>query len=127
MHPEWACVHQQGGNHLRGTCVVAAPATSCGPQLPAQYSLLPFGKQFNGLLRQWDSRRARELPFGPSTFPFFKGGRMFRIWAPYGDKLQLHTVDKRIDLTKSERGWWTGRVELEHGQDYSLEVNGKAG
>src|SRR3954471_8186891 len=52
---------------------------------------------------------------------------MFRIWAPNANKLQLETNNERINLAKCERGWWTAPVHLEHGQDYSLTVNNKAG
>src|SRR3954452_4809254 len=52
---------------------------------------------------------------------------MFRIWAPNADKLQLETNNERINLAKYARGWWTAPLQLEHGQDYSLSINDKAG
>src|SRR3954464_14004445 len=58
---------------------------------------------------------------------FSIGGSMFRIWAPNADTLRLHTGNDRFNLAKCERGWWSAPVQLKHGQDYSLEINGKAG
>src|SRR3954469_8118805 len=52
---------------------------------------------------------------------------MFRIWAPNAEKLRLETGNEQIDLAKSQRGWWTAPVELEHGQDYSLTIDDKHG
>jgi maltooligosyltrehalose trehalohydrolase len=52
---------------------------------------------------------------------------MFQIWAPFAEALRLELSEKRIDLRKMDAGWWTSDHELEHGEGYTLEINGKGG
>jgi maltooligosyltrehalose trehalohydrolase len=52
---------------------------------------------------------------------------MFRIWAPYANTLQLSLRNQHVELAKDDEAWWSAPITLEHGEPYTLEVNGQSG
>ena len=49
---------------------------------------------------------------------------MFRIWAPNAKTLRLKLQNRTMDLSRSEDGWWSSPIKLNHGEPYALELDG---
>src|SRR3954471_14966752 len=52
---------------------------------------------------------------------------MIQVWAPFAKSVRIEVGGEAIDLDKTEWGWWIGPYSLEHGEDYSFDIDGNSG
>lgn len=52
---------------------------------------------------------------------------MIQVWAPFAKAVRIELGDEANELEKTEWGWWIGSYSLEHGEDYSFEIDGESG
>jgi maltooligosyltrehalose trehalohydrolase len=52
---------------------------------------------------------------------------MLQVWAPLVQSLRLKVNKQRYELEKIEGGWWINRLSLNHGDNYSFEIDGSDG
>src|SRR4051794_19486843 len=52
---------------------------------------------------------------------------MIQVWAPVANSVRIELGDGSSELEKTELGWWIGPHSLEHGEEYSFEIDGEGG
>lgn len=46
------------------------------------------------------------------------------VWAPNATSVEAIVRDRRATMERSERGWWRAKTNLQHGDDYTLSLDG---
>src|SRR3954471_20211448 len=52
---------------------------------------------------------------------------MIRVWAPLASSARVCVERGALEMSREKHGWWSSDYNLRHGEDYTFEIDGRAG